>query len=122
MDVEGHIQDNLEKDSEEEEDDSPELSERFSGKAKRHIPEQMQIYLWGQSRKCGSDFTDDEWKSVNQTSLIKSYNSHPEACMFSAQLADSEVPDLKFKDKKDLEKQVRFLQILMIYGNEIFFS
>ena len=29
--------------------------------------------------------------------------------MFSAPAADAEVPDLKYKDKKDLEKQVNMI-------------
>ena len=95
--------------SNEEEEDASEISDRFGATKKRHVPEQMAEFLWGQARKAGSDFTEDEWKTVNQTSLIRGYNSHPDAVMFSAPLADVECPDLKFKEKVDLEKQVSFV-------------
>ena len=111
FDPEGDIEDKIDDDQSEEEDNSPELSSRFVGKAKRHVPDQMGVFLWSQARKFGSDFTPEEWKTVSQAALIKSYNSHPDACMFAAQSADAEVPDLKFKDKKDLERQVSELAI-----------
>ena len=35
--------------------------------------------------------------------------------MFSAPAADAEVPDLKYKDKKDLEKQVNMILKLLSF-------
>ena len=107
FDPEAGIVDNLEIDQEDEED-SVLLSSRFAGKKQRFVPEQMQVFVWSQARKTSSDFSPDEWRTVNQASLVKSYNSHPEAAMFSAPAADAECPDLCYKDKKDLEKQVSF--------------
>ena len=56
--------------------------------------------------EAGSEFVEDEWKSVNQSSLIKSYTAHPLATVFAAQMADPECPDLVYKEKRDFEKQV----------------
>ena len=99
------VTDNFE-DSDDEEEEASELADRFGGVKKRHVPEPMTEFLWGQARKVGTDFTEDEWKSVNYASLIKSYNTHPDAQMFAAQDADVECPDLKYKEKVAFEKQV----------------
>jgi hypothetical protein len=103
FDAEGAVVDTSSGDKEEE---PAEVSQRFAGNKNRNAPEQMAQFLWGQARKIGSDFTKDEWKTVNQKSLIKSYTAHPEASMFDSQMVDVECPDLKFKEKVDLEKQV----------------
>eukprot|EP00092_Neocalanus_flemingeri_P021070 GFUD01022828.1.p1 GENE.GFUD01022828.1~~GFUD01022828.1.p1 ORF type:complete len:460 (-),score=104.28 GFUD01022828.1:158-1537(-) len=109
FDPEADIFDHVDKNTEEEED-VDDLSTRFQGKKPRVVPDETQIFVWKQARKVGSDFVQDDWRNVSQASLVKSYNSHPEAIMFSAPLADAEVPDLKFKDKKDLEKQMKSVQ------------
>ena len=104
--------DHIEKQDEEEEDeDLEDLAVRFQGKKPRYVPEETQIFVWNQARRVGSEFLQEDWKSVAQSSLVKSYNSHPEAIMFSAPLADAEVPDLKYKEKQNLEKQVGFLNL-----------
>ena len=114
FDPEAGIEDHLEEDQEMEEDNVL-LSSRFAGKKQRFVPEQMQVFVWSQARKVGTDFTADEWRTINQSALVKSYNSHPEAVMFSAPAADAEVPDLKYKDKKDLEKQVNMILKLLSF-------
>jgi hypothetical protein len=103
---EGFIGDVVDSEREETDDESMEVSNKFTGNKRRHEPDPMALFLWSQARKTGPEFVEDEWKSVNQGSLIKSYTAHPVASVFAAQLADSECPDLKFKEKVDLEKQV----------------
>ena len=107
-------------DEDDDEDIEMDVSEKFTSIKKRHVPDQMAVFLWSQARysysssrglsnkftfsKTGADYVEDEWKAVNQTSLIKSYTVHPEAVMFSAQMADAECPDLKFKEKINLRE------------------
>ena len=105
---ENDVFDHIEHRDDDEEEDIEDLSARFQGKKPRYVPDETQIFVWNQARKVGSEFLQDDWKSVTQTSLVKSYNTHPEAVMFSAPLADAEVPDLKYKEKQNLEKQVWF--------------
>ena len=46
FDPEGDIEDKIDEDQSEDEDNNPELSSRFGGKAKRHVPDQMEVFLW----------------------------------------------------------------------------
>jgi len=59
FDPEAGIVDNLEGDQEDDEEDSVLLSSRFAGKKQRFIPEQMQVFVWSQARKTGTDFSAD---------------------------------------------------------------
>ena len=56
----------------------------------------MELFLWEQARKTGSDFGPLDWKSLKVGQLIKIYNSHVSAEVFCAQEADPEAPDLTF--------------------------
>ena len=103
---EGFIGDIVDSEKDDADDESMEVSDKFTGNKRRHKPDPMALVLWSQARKTGPEFVEDEWKSVNQGSIIKSYTAHPAAAVFAAQLADSECPDLKVKEKIDLEKQV----------------
>ena len=70
----------------------------------RIIPDEMELFLWEQGRKTGSDFGPLDWKSLKVGQIVKIYNSHVAAEVFCAQEADPESPDLHFKDKREMEK------------------
>ena len=70
----------------------------------------MELFLWEQARKCGSDFGPLDWKSLKVGQLIKIYNSHVSAEVFCAQEADPEAPGLTFKDKSEMEKTLKSCQ------------
>ena len=70
----------------------------------------MDLYVWQTARKDGKDFAPDDWKTIKVGQLVKTYNSHILASPFCAQEPDAEVADLVYKDKKDMEKQLKVCQ------------
>ena len=70
----------------------------------------MDLFVWQSARKEGKEYGPDDWKSIKVGQLVKTYNSHVSAAPFCAQEADSEAPDLQYRDKRDMEKQLKALQ------------
>ena len=85
----------------------------------------MQVKLWETGRKVTSEYGPDGWKKPNIKGIVKKYTDHPEARMFAAQKADSQVslvhidinlklslqlPDLQYQDRKDREKMLIEIQ------------
>jgi len=104
-------EDNDNRDAMETEEEITSLAEKFAGGSnKRIIPDEMELFLWEQGRKTGSDFGPLDWKSLKVGQIVKIYNSHVAAEVFCAQEADPESPDLHFKDKREMEKSLKSFQ------------
>ena len=68
------------------------------------------MFVWQTARKDGKDFAPDEWKNIKVGQLVKTYNAHVIAAPFCAQEPDAEAPDLLYRDKRDMEKQLKVCQ------------
>ena len=62
----------------------------------------------------GSPYAKDDWRIRGSHNKVKQLTTAPEARMFRSPDADTELPELRYKDKKELEKQVRKLYTLGI--------
>ena len=110
FDMEGNVREFVD-DEQDDDYEEQEVSSRFSGKNSRRVPEPMQSQIWGQARCVSSEYSEEDWKLGSQNALIKCFTAHPSAAMFSAPAADAQCPDLKYKEKRNIEKQVLFLLV-----------
>ena len=74
-------------------------------------PEEKHIYLWNVSRNMNpGQNSKDDWTRPVANKLRQFFNSHPSAKVFMAPDPDIDVPELKFRNQKDLERQLMTIQ------------
>ena len=90
-------------------DEEETLTEGLESKTikSRVVPDDESVRIWAKARKVTDDYDIKEWKKAVRLPIIPKYTSHPSARSFKAPAADSEVPQLKYKEQKDFEKKVR---------------
>merc|ERR1719318_736222 len=110
VDAEGYDDSEMNEIEEDEDDMEMSLVDKFSGGFKKNVPQELDLFVWKTARKEGKDFAPDDWKTIKVGQLVKTYNSHVSAAPFCAQEPDPEAPDLLYRDKRDMEKQLKVCQ------------
>ena len=92
-----------------EEDGNPDLV--FDSSGKYWVPEDRHVQLWNKARNMDSEHNHkDDWVKPIAVKTRKFLTSHPAAKPFQGPAPDDDIPVLRYKNQKLLEKQLVTLQ------------
>ena len=102
-------------------DEEETLTEGLESKTikSRVVPDDESVRIWAKARKVTDDYDIEDWKKSVKLPIVPKYTSHPSARSFKAPAADSEVPQLKYKEQKEFEKKVGSYNIYRFYKDVV---
>ena len=95
---------------EEEEEGGSSLMDHFTKGEGGYVPDDRQLAMWMASLKLDPAYGKDAWSKIKTRSLLKKWTANPAASPFTAPQAESGLPNLKFQDHKNFEKEFSRLQ------------
>ena len=102
-------------------DEEETLTEGLESKTikSRVVPDDESVRIWAKARKVTDDYDIEDWKKSVKLPIVPKYTSHPSARSFKAPAADSEVPQLKYKEQKEFEKKVGSYNLYRFYKDVV---